>query len=158
MPNYKTHLVGGAVSFVLVYKLAALCAPSHQISIIPAVGGLGLTLLGSIFPDIDIPSRMQTLFYQVMALVLLVTLLFQFWKLFLSACALSCIIFLLRHRTITHRPWFLLLFPLAILGYFLKISSVSLHLGLFLYSCFVIGALSHILLDFGIKKLFRRGF
>jgi len=153
MPNYRAHLVGGAVSFALVYKLANYCIP-NQLHTLSIISGLGLALLGSIFPDIDIPSRMQTIFYRSIILLLLATLVFKLWKVFLGASALSCLIVLIKHRTITHRAWFLLLFPLVPFFLILNKTSFSVHLAIFFYASFVIGALSHILLDFGIKRLF----
>jgi len=155
MPNYRTHLLGGAVSFVIVYKLAGYCSP-EPIQNLSIIGGLGLALLGSIFPDIDVPSRMQTIFYRSMIVVLITTLIFKLWKLFIGASALSCIILFIRHRTITHQIWFLITFPLALLFLIKNKTSFSLNLLMFFYACFVLGALSHILLDFGIKRLFRR--
>lgn len=157
MPNYKAHLVGGAVSFTIVYKLTSYCAPTWQINPLALLGGFGLALLGSIFPDIDISSRMQTLFFRSMLILLATSLVFGYWRLFMGGCGVSSLIFFLRHRTITHRPWFLISFPLVMLFIILQKNIINQYLGWFWYSCFVVGALSHIVLDFGIKKLFRRG-
>jgi len=155
MPNYRTHLVGGVVSFAIVYKLAGYCSPD-PINYLSIIGGLGLALLGSIFPDIDIPSRMQTIFYRSMILVLISALVFKLWKLFLGASALSCVLLFIKHRTLTHHALFLILFPLVMLFVITSKTSFSMSLSLFFYACFVVGALSHILLDFGIKRLFSR--
>lgn len=154
MPGYKIHLVGGLATFSII---AAIChstfIPIHHNFFIFSVGFL-LTLLGSIFPDIDTVSVMQRLFYSAMAITLLALLISSHTHLFVLAGALCILIALLRHRTITHHPLFLLIMPFAIVLYLSTFNNINQQNLFIAYLFFVSGALSHLLLDFYLPKRF----
>ncbi len=154
MPNHRTHLVAGLASAAaLIYVLNHINANLFQAMWhMPLCIGLALT--GSIFPDIDIDSKMQRLFWPVIAIVLFAALLKSKFYLFFILVACTFLVMLIKHRTITHRYWFIIGFPLALAWYLatMKVQSP------FVYICalfFIIGACSHIFLDRTMSRLKR---
>lgn len=147
MPNYKTHLVAGLACFFIVARVTSNSLPSLALplSLLPA--GLLLSLIGSIFPDIDVPSKMQKWFY--FACIGAVGLAIWSKSHVLMASIGTGIVFVtfLTHRTITHKPAFLALIalvPTLIATYLLPNHANN---AFSLYSYFITGCLSHILLD-----------
>jgi membrane-bound metal-dependent hydrolase YbcI (DUF457 family) len=147
MPNYKTHLIGGLISFALVIGLAALYMPIFNIptSLIPMA--FTLSLIGSIFPDIDVPSKMQKWFFIASFNGVLIALLTNHYHIF--ALLGICILFVafLTHRTITHKPAFLLIFSLIPTLYASYTTPEYTYTAFALYLYFTSGCLSHILFD-----------
>ncbi len=156
MPNYKGHLIAGAVTFA-----ATLYTLNHFGTPMPSTETMALfllvTLVGSIFPDIDTKSKMQKYFYVSSAFIfpaLLFTRTLNYVFLIAGLCiAIPC----LRHRTITHNPFFILGLPGLMALYAVLFYPSTQQLVLFCYIFFVCGALSHIFLDrlfTRIKKIF----
>ncbi len=156
MPSYKVHIMGGAVTYLLVYKLSEAFSLLPQFPPMYQMLFLGITLLGSIFPDIDIKSKMQRLFFISALITLPLLLYFGQIDLFIYAGLLCILPIILRHRTITHRAWFLICAP-ASCAIILSAHNQSLSSIIF-SSCtyFSMGALSHIVLDFGPRRIFSR--
>jgi hypothetical protein len=151
MPGYKTHIAGGLV----VYGAAAYCV---HLLIHPSWFTLlewGLcTVAGSLFPDIDTKSKGQKLFYTMIAIVMLILFArgcFDALAL-LALCALVPI--LVRHRGLFHRSWFIIIFALTVS--YAGSLCLPAHAHAFLYDAlfFIAGALSHIGLDMGIRRVF----
>jgi hypothetical protein len=115
----------------------------------------GSTLLGSLIPDLDVTSKIQRLFYLCVIGAFVGLLFTHQWLLLCITACLALVIGLLPHRTILHHPVFLALFPLPII-YYMSNNNFSLSSALFLALFFIAGSWSHLLLDFGIKKSFRR--
>ena len=144
MPGYKAHIVGGvvtfsALSFVLNGYLQSTPAMAMQL--------LGATILGALFPDVDIKSKGQGIFYKGM-LVCLVLLL---WKkqayLFVIMSFLALVPVLVRHRGLFHQVWFVILMPIGI-AFMVGQSFPIYNVVLLKTACFFCaGALSHIILD-----------
>ena len=143
MPGYKGHIVGGIGIFLL---LSYFLVPS-EISIITKIECLLFALAGSLFPDIDINSKGQRLFYSLFMLILAVCLKFGRWFACGVMSLILCVPIIAKHRSIFHRWWFLtLIFVFA--GFFLRtyaptywqISNWNLYF-------FAAGAYSHLLLD-----------
>ena len=158
MPNYKTHLVGGLVTFLCIVpattSTSLLTSPSPEELFVY----LCVCLLGSIFPDIDVKSKMQRLFYGAATLAIVLTLLSQAWTLFFIISFCAVIVAMLRHRTITHQIWFLIAIPGIIALYLSHLKSIDFNLIASIYLFFVGGALSHVILDktlTAFKKLFK---
>ncbi len=153
MPSYKVHLVGGAATYLLTTHLLTRFAPwfSHD----PALHALfiSFSLLGSIFPDIDIPSRMQTLFFRCMPFVLPCALFFN-THLFLILSIVCIFVILVRHRTTTHQIWFLIALPLFAGLYVVQLYPQSKSVIFPICTYFSAAALSHRLLDFGPRRFF----
>jgi hypothetical protein len=155
MPGYQGHLLGGAVAFGVARFL--LIPVLKDISSIDAIY-LTLTLLGSLFPDVDIKSKGQKIFYSIAFVVASIAIAKQIWSC-LSWLGIICFIPLaLPHRGPMHNPYVLIATP-WILSYsvqkiFPSISKISPLFHFF----FIIGAVSHLLLDFGLKKTIQKLF
>ncbi len=147
MPNYKTHLIGGLISFALVIRLAALYMPIFNISTSLVPIAFALSMIGSIFPDIDVPSKMQKWFFIASFGGVLITLLTKHYHLF--ALIGICILFVafLTHRTITHKPAFLVMFSLIPALYACYSTPEYTYTAFALYLYFTTGCLSHVLFD-----------
>ncbi len=157
MPGYKTHLVGGAAVFVatsLVISTTLSMPTSTQF-----IGYLSCSLLGSIFPDIDVASKMQRLFFIVATVALSCALLTNRTACFLIIGGSVLLVTFLRHRTLTHQVFFLISMPA-----FFALGAVYLYklpFNLVVNSTifFVMGCLSHVLLDrtkTNLKRLFMK--
>lgn len=156
MPNYKGHIAGAVITFVIVlYLLIGLSS-----SLSRAFEFLFFTVAGALFPDIDIKSKGQKYFYYA---VFLFFIILAIKKRFEIMSGLSFIIItpmLVRHRGVFHSPRFVIMIPLiAWIIVSMLFPAVSQR---FLYDIlfFIAGALSHIWLDLGMShmmgKLFRK--
>lgn len=151
MPNYKGHLIGGAVAFAIVICFIF----NNNVNFITGLEWLCFTLLGSLFPDIDIKSKGQKIFYKVLFCVLI----FLAFKKQLSAIALisllSFIPLLVRHRGMCHQLWFVITVPFAVAVccnlFFPHYYSIILWDAIF----FTVGAISHLWLDVGFRRMVR---
>jgi LexA-binding, inner membrane-associated putative hydrolase len=151
MPGYRTHLMGGVTTYVPLLYLLLPLKPTP----LTMLEWLGCTLIGSLFPDVDTKSKGQLWFYRLLFLVLVVLV---YKKNFLIAAVTSilCMLPLLfRHRGLFHRPLFLIGIPAA--GLLVLSVCAPKQVPLFLFDAlfFSVGALSHIVLDRGIRALFR---
>ena len=155
MPNYKSHLVGGALAFTGTLKLTYSLWNQPTVIQIPVC--LAICLLGSLFPDIDVTSKMQRLFYLAAAITLPVTLLYQQWTLFFVITGVAFFITYLRHRTLTHNMWFIISMPALLLLYLSHQNKAIFNQAFLWYLYFVAGALSHVILDKTVTT-FKRAF
>jgi membrane-bound metal-dependent hydrolase YbcI (DUF457 family) len=156
MANYQGHLLGGLGAFgatLMIHEHYAHHA-THPASHI--IFWLMLCLFGSLFPDIDIHSMGQKILYKLLLLTLALCTFFGFWQAlpFLTLAALfpQCV----KHRGLTHNILFILLAPLPAP---LAISLWHRSYTIFAYTSylfFVAGALSHLLLDYGIIGLIKK--
>jgi hypothetical protein len=155
MPGYRGHLAGGALFYVLALLVlikSLRCAFSDQDVLI----GLVMCLLGSLFPDIDIKSKGQKLFYTCFLGVLLLALYYNNMDLFIMG-SLACFVPLLsRHRGVSHRYWFIVIVPLLIPFALQQMGSPLQCQSFMFYGFFVLGALSHLVFDFGARRVFRK--
>jgi len=155
MPSYKVHLLGGALTYIVLAKLMIHYSLVNSFDLNDHILALGLALLGSIFPDIDTLSKMQKIFWGAMFLLVPLTLFYNnVFFIGLSVCCISLLF--LTHRTLTHNLWFLILFPLGMAGI---ITYYHPHITVKIFSLcifFIIGALSHRLLDFGFFRFFSK--
>lgn len=158
MPGYKGHLVGGIIAFgLLLFGLIGLVIvpePSYMV--------LGEWLLcalaGALFPDIDIKSKGQKYFYYV-ALIGVCVLAYQ-QRFQMLACFSFVMItpMLVRHRGIFHSPRFVIALPLIV---WIIIAALLPHKAMHLFIdtlFFIVGALSHLWLDFGTRQFLWRLF
>lgn len=155
MPNYKGHLVGGIVVYGLfLCVISAFLKPT----MLTALEWLLFTLAGALFPDIDIKSKGQKYFYYVIFLFFIVLLARGRFEM-LSCCSFIIISpMLVRHRGIFHSPRFLIAAPLIV---WILISMSMPHISYqFFYDIlfFIMGAISHIWLDFGTSQMLQRLF
>lgn len=151
MPNYKGHLIGGTIAFsLLVYYLRG----QHP-SVLTGIEWYCCTLVGALFPDIDTKSKGQKLFYRIIfsfVVFLLIQMRFRAVA-FVSLVALAPL--LIRHRGITHSLWFILLLCSALVAYTHVYVPAYAPFVFFDVLFFFVGALSHLWLDLGIRRVFR---
>jgi membrane-bound metal-dependent hydrolase YbcI (DUF457 family) len=149
MPGYKGHLVGGCVAFGITLYVLRSVSPGC------AVMGEWLlcTLAGSLFPDIDVKSRGQNYFYKFLLVILAFLLLQGSIQLFIVLSILAFIPMLVRHRGLFHQLWFIISFPLFVVmvlsAYFPQYGTILLFDVFF----FIVGAISHLWLDLGMRKM-----
>lgn len=146
MPTYRIHIIGGLASFASLYYVSNLVIPQITFTWYELAGFAALALVGSVFPDIDVKSNMQKIFYGTMVIALPAAYFLNF-KIFILLTAISSILLVLRHRGITHQAWFLIAAPLALGGYLVHYQAHDLMTVLPGCIYFSLGALSHILLD-----------
>ena len=169
MANYRGHVAGGAATFLIIAYTTTKLFPAPLYTPKELLLALLFCLLGSLFPDVDIKSVGQRIFYTVLTIFIIITILTQQWLLLSMLSLISIFPLLVNHRGIIHTIGFVTLAPLVILfvtHYLLPTSNLLGKYDLFsrttwiLYGYFVAGALSHLLLDYGIshkyKRLFKR--
>ena len=146
MPSSRVHVLAGAALFVVLYSIILRVTINDPLSWVSHVFLFGLTLTGSIFPDIDIKSNMQNTFYKCMLFVLPVAL-YANQRMFFALLAMCVALKILKHRGITHNPFFLIAAPAAACA--ICVYRAPAYSTLFVASCicFAAGALSHVILD-----------
>lgn len=149
MPTYKTHLVGGVVTFLLSLIVAgSLC---NTISFAPHdyLLYLAATCLGALFPDIDTRSMIQRFLLFLILILCICAFIYQWWVLLVGVLFVILWLAIVKHRTTTHRKRFIFLLPLVIIAFVAIKYPEYLKQAVIAYAFFVSGALSHIFLDFG---------
>jgi hypothetical protein len=151
MPNYKGHLVGGAVAFLIVFNIIMI----KKVSLFIAFEWFCFTLLGALFPDIDIKSKGQKIFYRVLLILFIILIVKKCTYLLLLLSFVSLLPLIVRHRGMCHEFWFVVGAPLCcglLLGQFFPAVFLNILWDVFF---FIIGALSHLYLDLGFKKMLK---
>lgn len=143
MPSYRGHLIGGMLTYLTVLHLVKYSQPTVHV----VIQGLLFCLLGSLFPDVDVKSKGQKIFYVLLLAFLIYCLAMQRWDMFISVSLLGTIPLLVKHRGIFHELWFLLC--LTLLMIICTKSFYKQYEGLFMANSlfFFAGCLSHIILD-----------
>lgn len=151
VPGYRVHLIGGFTAYVfLLYFMQAL-KPTP----LTMIEWLSLSLIGSLFPDVDTKSRGQLWFFRFIVVILLAFVVHKRFVIAVMISLASCVPLLVRHRGLFHRPWFMISIP------FVGVFIISLYMPHYASLCyydalfFVVGALSHLWLDLGTIKLFK---
>jgi len=147
MATYKGHIIGGIIAFALITPIIAYFSPNEHVNSLFYLFFLGITLTGALFPDIDTHSTIRKIGYYMTPLLVLFALINAYYHLLIPLFFLWFFIFLLRHRTITHRFWFLIV--CTGLSYFFITEKYPDAYLLVLTSCayFLSGAVSHLFLD-----------
>lgn len=156
MSTHKGHIVGGAATFLLLHiattKVCAFPQPTPKALII----AFSCCILGALFPDIDTKSIGQRIFYSFMAIPVTYSIFSHQWHMLASLSIISLFPILSNHRGITHTLWFVTLAPLSIM---LGLSqSYPQFVRILQIACFyfIAGALSHLLLDFGLLRTLKK--
>ncbi|MBD3272941.1 hypothetical protein GF385_01145 [Candidatus Dependentiae bacterium] len=152
MPKYKTHLSFGFLTFFIVFFILNFINISNNYIFLY----LGACLLGSLFPDIDTKSMIQKFFYFFLFFVVIWAIFIKNWQIAAFIGLLALIPMIVNHRKLTHRIWFVIIVPFFIPIIVYHYNKNMLYPAFFSYVFFVCGAVSHIWLDFGIKRSFRR--
>lgn len=149
MPGYRGHLVGGAV----VYAPMFFIFHSYATPMV-AVLWFALAIAGALFPDIDTKSKGQKWFYRIMFFVLIGLLLLRRFALFTVFSLMAGFPLIVNHRGLFHRLWFVVLVPLVVVATFDCYKVTSFDDALIASLFFIAGAVSHLVLDFGLRRTF----
>src|SRR5689334_4118409 len=90
-----------------------------QPSPIVAAEWLVFVLAGSLFPDMDVKSKGQNLFYAIIFCVFIMLILHGCYETVALLSVLALIPMLVRHRGLFHAWWFVLAFPF-VLGFIIS--------------------------------------
>ncbi len=152
MPNYKGHLLGGFIVFMVTMLLVY---SRYHVSLFTGLEWGLCTLLGALFPDIDTKSKGQKLFYRLLFIVLIFLIFQQKFQVAVFICLAGFIPLLVNHRGLCHNILFILSIPLLFSWYFfLFLPHYSLLiLGDLLF--FTLGAISHLWLDKGLVRMLK---
>jgi len=152
MPNYKGHLTGGIFAYLLVIYFVL----SHQsISLITGGEWLLFTLAGALFPDVDVKSKGQKLFYWIALVLGLILLLSEHIQALIILGFICVVPLLVNHRGIFHRLWFVLLVPSLTAFFLCSYMPGCSKIIIFDTIFFVVGAVSHLWLDLGLRRMIR---
>jgi membrane-bound metal-dependent hydrolase YbcI (DUF457 family) len=151
MSSYKGHLFGGVLFFIpFVYVLGILFdydeLPTWQY-VLQLVILFGITLLFALFPDVDIKSKGQKIFYWIFLILDLVLIVRGLWReaAFLGLFAMTPLIS--KHRGWTHSLWAAFLIPLPFIILPMWYANANWTTGLPYYLAAVTGNLSHRFMD-----------
>lgn len=148
MPGYKGHLVGGAGAAALL--LLAFPQPP-----LVAAGYTMCALAGSLFPDIDTKSKGQKLFYKLFFCLFVALIALQQFHVAILLSFLLFVPVLARHRGLFHRVWFLCAISLSACIYVSLCATMNGTCASFGILFFLVGALSHVWLDIGLRGIVR---
>lgn len=145
MPSYKVHLLAGGVTFLVFLELTR----RTLVTIKPEYIALFVvaSAIGSLFPDIDINSKIQRWFYIFSPIFLLVLIFTKSWNAFFLVAGACLLIPTLTHRTMTHHPLFVTGIPGLVALYLTHQQNFDFTLTFATYLFFSAAALSHIVLD-----------
>lgn len=153
MSTYRGHIAGGVATYALTAFFIAQLIPTHQWPWYAHPAFIASTILGALFPDIDTRSMIQQFFLIALIAALPLTLIYNV-PIFIGL-SITCLgALFIPHRTLTHRPWFLI--ALSLLLATIAYTRLHNHRLFFVVCCayFCAGALSHWFLDFGLRRLF----
>jgi len=153
MPGYKGHLTGGAAIYGAL--LVAIIYLIQKPTIMMALEWLAFALAGSLFPDIDTKSKGQQFFYRIVLLVF-VLLVIQRQCVLLSFLSIIALLpMLVHHRGLFHRGWFVIGFPVLTAAFCVYYAPHYAHIIWYDVLFFIAGALSHLWLDMGWRRMWR---
>lgn len=154
MPNYKAHIGGGIVFFIIAFFVAVYYL-TFTVEFALGLQWFASCVFGALFPDIDTKSKIQRFVYIGMLGFLLFLAHQQQSSLFMAVTFLAIVPLIVNHRTLFHRPIFILF--IALTGATV-LTMYQPHLKIIIFSnafFFIVGCISHIFLDKGFKGVFR---
>jgi hypothetical protein len=152
MAQGTDHIVAGIVVWVVSLPLLqryVVSSPKLVILLLCAISG-------ALFPDIDIKSKGQRLFFSIMVPLYIFS--FVYGRYVLCGCItfIAVLPSLVSHRGIFHRLWFIVaiacIFGVALIS-ILPTHKDFIKIGTIVFMC---GALSHLVLDFGVCGMLHR--
>ncbi len=153
MSSYKGHLAGGCVAFACGLVLITDYA---QPDMLLAAEWFLATLAGSLFPDIDIKSKGQKYFYWFFLGLIFLFVHKNRIDLLIALSVIAMLPLLVKHRGLFHRLWFVIAFPLG-LWWLISLQFPLIKAALFFDTLFfILGAISHLWLDLGLKRMLVR--
>jgi len=145
MPGYKTHLAGAWIAAIFpLFMISAYILPQSRSLYLAAL--LGITF-GTLFPDIDITSKGQKIFFILIASLILVSIITK--NPFFGACIgfLGCIPLLSSHRGPFHSPIVVTAVIASTALFLLKKIKYAHYLIIIFALSFWYGAMVHLILD-----------
>ncbi len=153
MPNYKGHLFGGVSVFVVILLALTRFAacPSYK----TVLEWLFFCCAGALFPDVDTKSKGQKWYFRILFILLLYAFIKRNMAIVWFVTFSFVIPHIVIHRGIFHRIWFVIAIPLTIglllCAHFPTCQKIIWYDTLF----FIIGAVSHLWLDLGFRRMLR---
>ncbi len=151
MSLYRGHLVGGLISYIIVTVLASV----FQNGLVFSIPGLIATLAGSLFPDIDVRSNGQNLFLKVLFLMIVLCLFLQASVPLILLLIFSVLPLIFPHRGLFHDLYFIVALVALFSGAMIYSMPSSWRTIVTIAFFFMVGVLSHLVLDKGMKKTFQ---
>lgn len=154
MPGYKGHMAGALIAVGLC--IAGLSFVGYALAPVLFAQGVFFAWLGALFPDIDTKSKGQKLLYAILFVTLIG--LFVYGKYLMGAAITLCAFLPLfvNHRGLLHSFTFIMgitfICVAACTLQFPLYASAAMRNGLF----FLVGVFSHLILDFGPRRIFKR--
>jgi hypothetical protein len=152
MPNYKGHIAGGCIAygiFLMSLRTLFLLKPTPLASF----EWFLCTLAGALFPDIDTKSKGQKYFYWIIFGLLLMFFYKKQWHAFPIMSFILVFPMLSRHRGLFHTLWFIIAMPLGIWFFLYSMHIKMAQLLFFDVVFFIAGAISHVWLDVGLRRM-----
>lgn len=159
MPNYRGHVFGGLIAFSLtkigfsLFKNLSLPAGS-----LVFFQQLIFSVLGGLFPDIDIHSKGKKILLFLLIFCVGVAVGNGSYAVLLIFLAIFIFINSVKHRGVTHSPLFVLFVPAMLSEVLNNYAPWIPIIRRDLYIFFTVGALSHIILDYIPKKYLPKSF
>ncbi len=151
MPGYRGHIIAGTVFGLLLLVGLAFSPLARGLEPVPMlVHGiviLWLAILFALFPDVDIKSRGQVLFYRIFFVLDLLLLIQKFYVEAALLGFLAMLPIISRHRGWTHTIPAMILVPAPILLGPMYLARAPVLDGLPFYLGAVAGYLSHLVAD-----------
>ena len=143
MPGFKSHVLVACALYGTIFLGCTLLAVPFTLSL----QLLACMVAGALFPDIDIKSKGQQIFYRLLFMVLAVCFFFQSPLVIATIAFLALIPLLVKHRGLFHNVGFLLAL-VAFVAYQLLLLFPQYQNQIMLDALFfALGVLSHIVLD-----------
>jgi hypothetical protein len=156
MSNYQGHLIGGAVTYTLLISGTLWSAPSCNYYFEDLLIWFIMCLLGSLFPDIDIRSKGQKIYYRFLLILTIVALITKKWDVLSLITFAALFPAFVTHRGLMHQVSFIITAPFLAVVALSRYDTSIVPTAFGCYIFFVAGALSHLVLDFGPRRLFLR--
>lgn len=151
MPNFKGHIFGGLLFYGLVLFLFSLTKTGWTTQLY----WLAATLAGALFPDIDIRSKGQHLFLKILFLLLILCLFLQAYIPVVMLLFFSLLPIILPHRGLFHDLGFIAILCAGVDLVLIFVIPTKARTIIVTSLFFVLGVLSHLLLDKGFKGTFK---
>lgn len=147
MANYKGHIAGSIIFFLAgLALLSPICVKNEYIPLLLS------TLIGALFPDLDTKSKGRNIFKKLLPIIIIILIIKNdLHSLLLTILFFSFSLFV-GHRGIFHRTWFLCLNGLLFTSLIHTIFATTLKKDLLIWAFFLLGSLSHLVLDYAFPK------
>lgn len=146
MSNYREHKNAGIMVSLVMAIGFGITYQEHNLTWLQFVICILSTFLFSLFPDVDIKSKVSKRFYWAVFIAIASCYIMNYHALGNVIAMVSIFPQLVKHRGIMHSTLFALGFPLILL-YGTYIGQYGLEFGICLYIASVFGYLTHLVKD-----------